>query len=112
MNMMEFLKELEIYTKYFSPEMMEFYNQLKENNSKSILTENGKKILFCMQENCGPYLNIYSSKQLGELLFMSPRSISGSMKKLVNEGYVEKKSNTPVTYGLTELGKNFKIDKD
>lgn len=112
MNMIEFLEELEIYTKYFSPEAVEFFHQLKENNSKSTLTENGKKILLCMQENYQPYLNVYTSKQLGELLFMSPRSVSGSMKKLINEGYAEKKSNTPVTYGLTELGKNFKIDKD
>lgn len=42
---------------------------------------------------------------------MSPRSVSGSMKKLINDGYVEKKGGSPVCYGLTDLGKDFQIDK-
>lgn len=109
MNMKEFLQELEEYKKYFSPEALDFYNSLLENN-KTSLTENGKKILISMQENVDKYINVFSAKQLGELLFMSPRSISGSMKKLISEGYVEKKSSSPVTYGLTDLGKSSEID--
>ena len=113
MNMESFLTELEIYTKYFSPEALKFFNELKEqteNNENKKFTESGKKILKCMQDNNEKYLNIFSSKQIGELLFMPPRSVSGSMKKLLNEGYVEKKSRNPVTYGITDLGKAQKLD--
>lgn len=114
MVLKEFLKELEIYTKYFSPEALAFYQELVENQdklSKNAVTENGVKILNMMQDNLEKYSNIFSSKQLGELLFMSPRSVSGSMKKLINDGYVEKKGGSPVCYGLTDLGKDFQIDK-
>lgn len=115
MVLKEFLEELKDYTKYFSPEAVEFYYELLENQdkiSKTAVTENGVKILKVMQENYELYNNIYSSKQLGELLFMSPRSVSGSMKKLINDGYVEKKAGTPVCYGLTDLGKNFQFDSE
>ena len=110
MNMQEFLNELDnmnIETQ-LSEKAIEFYNQLKEK-SKSTFTENGKKILLCMQENSNKY-NTFNAKQIGELLFMSPRSISGSIKKLINEGYCEKIGNNPVSYRLTTAGKEIKLD--
>lgn len=114
MILKEFLQELEDFKKYFSPEALAFYEDLVINQdqlSKTVITENGAKILNIMNENLDKYSNIFSSKQLGELLFMSPRSVSGSMKKLINDGYVEKKGGSPVCYGLTDLGKDFQIDK-
>lgn len=109
MTMKQFLDEIEIYTKYFSPEASEFYYDLKTKTSKTF-TENGMKILKCMQEHQEKYLNIYTAKQLGELLFMPPRSVSGSIKKLITDGYVEKKSLNPISYGLTDAGKEIKLD--
>jgi DNA-binding HxlR family transcriptional regulator len=47
---------------------------------------------------------------------MSARSVSGSMRKLVTEQYVEKVGQNPVTYKLTDLGetlaKELQVDKD
>ena len=41
---------------------------------------------------------------------MSPRSVSGSMRKLLTDGYCEKTGKDPVCYLLTEKGKTFSID--
>lgn len=109
MTMKEFLDSISIYTKYFDEEELTFYEELK-SNLKQDVTEKGKKILKCMQDNKDAYLNTFSSKQIGEILFMPPRSVSGSMKKLINDGYVTKKSMNPVTYGLTDLGTEYKVD--
>ena len=108
MNMKDFLKELEIYTKYFSPEALAFYEILKKK-ADNIITEKGKKILICMQDNREKY-KTYSSKTLGDLLCMSPRSVSGAMKKLINEGYINKIVGNPVVYELTDLGKELHFD--
>ena len=108
MTMNEFLQELEQFTKYFSPAAMDFYTELKEKN-QNVFTENGKKILICMQKNQEVY-KTFSSKQLGELLFMPPRSVSGAMKKLLNEGYCCKQATNPVTYELTTLGIETQFD--
>lgn len=117
MNMIEFLTEVETIKDKLSPQAQEFLQELKEkNSSESLLTKTGKKILITMRDNAETYLNTFSSKQIGELLFMPARSVSGSMRKLVTEEYVKKGGNNPVTYSLTETGKEvakeLQIDKD
>ena len=109
MTMKQFLDELSTFEDSFTPEAVEFYENLK-SNLKQTITDNGIKILKSMKDNEEKYLNVFSSKQLGELLFMPPRSVSGSMKKLLADGYVEKKSQNPVTYGLTTLGRETQLD--
>ena len=42
-------------------------------------------------------------------LFISSRTVSGSIRKLVTDGYVEKIGQDPVIYTLTEKGKNKEI---
>lgn len=74
------------------------------------MTENGLKVLTWMQEHIEEMSNIFTAKEIGEGLFTSGRSISGSMKKLVNDGYVEKIGKNPVQYSLTEAGKLYHID--
>lgn len=80
------------------------------SKKQSVITEKGIKILKAMQENKEKYLNVFTSKQLGELVAMAPRSVSGSMKKLINQGYVEKKGISPVSYGLTSGGDALQLD--
>lgn len=116
MTMQEFLKEIDSNRNVLSESAIEFLNELLEKNSTAnILTETGKKILVSMYVNKEAHLNTFSSKQLGELLFMSARSISGSMRKLVTEQYVEKTGTNPVTYKITKngeaLAKELQIDK-
>lgn len=115
MNIKEFLKELEKFKENFSENAKAYYKMLVEKQDeidKPNFTENGLKIIKIMKENQEKYLNVFSAKQVGELLFMSPRSVSGSMKKLINDNYVEKKTGNPITYSLTDLGKSVEIDNE
>jgi len=92
------------------PLAQEFFKELKEDKNVSpVLTENGKKVLSWMQENITNMSNLFTSKEIGEALFTSGRSVAGSMKKLVSNGYVEKTGKDPVRYSLTEEGKNLII---
>ena len=49
--------------------------------------------------------------QREEQLDLLAGHVSGSMKKLIADGYVEKVGVSPVAYGLTDLGKNLEFDK-
>ena len=90
----------------------EFFEDFKNNKIKNSngITENGKKLLFWMQENVDKMTNLFTSKEAAEALFTSGRSIAGAMRKLVNDGYVEKIDKNPVRYSLTEKGKQYKFD--
>ena len=91
---------------------MEFWEDFKDGKVKNsgAMTENGKKLLSWMQENIDTMTNLFTSKEAAEALFTSGRSIAGSMRKLVNDGYVEKTGKDPVQYSLTEAGKNYQFD--
>ena len=91
---------------------MEFWEDFKDGKVKNsgAITENGKKLLSWMQENVDTMTNLFTSKEADEALFTSGRSIAGSMRKLVNDGYVEKTGKDPVQYSLTEAGKNYQFD--
>lgn len=75
------------------------------------MTENGTKLLRWMQENIDKMNNLFTSKEAAEALFTSGRSIAGTMRKLVTDGYVEKTGKNPIQYSLTEVGKTFNFDK-
>ena len=108
----------ELYTEKEWTDAAEFFKELKENKiakSSDVMTENGKKILSWMQENIDKTSNIFTSKEIAEALFTSGRSVAGSMRKLVADGYVEKAggydcNKTPVTYSLTEAGKSYQFE--
>ena len=89
-----------------------FWEDFKDGKVKNsgAMTENGKKLLSWMQENVDTMTNLFTSKEAAEALFTSGRSIAGSMRKLVNDGYVEKTGKDPVQYSLTEAGKNYRFD--
>ena len=74
---------------------------------KSELTDNGKMILKHMQ---GSDNVMFKSRDIAEDLFISSRSVSGALRKLVTDGFCEKMGQDPVIYSLTEKGKNFIID--
>jgi DNA-binding MarR family transcriptional regulator len=87
---------------------LEYFEELKSEKPKEKveITENGAKVLDYMQKNYESCNNTFNAKSIGEGLFVSSRSVSGSMKKLITEGFVEKTNLNPVTYGITEKGKN------
>ena len=90
----------------------DFFEELKNNKVKTAkeMTENGAKLLSWMQENKEKMSNVFTSKEAAEGLFTSGRSIAGTMRKLVNDGYVKKTGKDPVQYSLTEAGENYQFD--
>ena len=75
---------------------------------KPMFTDNGKLILKWMQANTNdPMLR---AKDIAEGLFINSRAVSGAMRKLVSDGFVEKLGENPVIYSITEKGKNINIE--
>ena len=83
---------------------------LAENGAAADLTDKNKNILKWMQENVDKYHNIFNAKQIGDGLFMSGRSVSGSIRKLVSLGLVDKQGKDPVCYSITDIGKSKEFD--
>ena len=85
-----------------------YLNILKEvKDEKPELTENGKVILNYMQEHKD--VRCWKAKDLAEQIGISSRGASGTLRKLVNDGFCEKLGQDPVIYSLTEKGKTFVI---
>ena len=74
---------------------------------KPILTDNGKLVLKYLQ-TIEP--GLYKAKDIADGMFVSSRNVSGAMRKLVTDGFVEKMGESPVLYMITEKGKEFKIE--
>lgn len=88
-----------------------YLNILKEvKDEKPVLTENGKLILKYMQEHQD--VRCWKAKDLAEQMGISSRGASGTLRKLVNDGFCEKLGAEPVIYALTEKGKTFIIETD
>ena len=79
----------------------------EEKAAKPDLTDNGKLILKHLQS--APVAP-YKSKDIAEVLFVSSRTVSGGMRKLVTDGFVEKVGESPALYTITEKGKNYVIE--
>jgi DNA-binding HxlR family transcriptional regulator len=62
-----------------------------------------------MQQNYDKYNNVLKAKEIGEGLFCSSRTVSGSLRKLITDGYVTKIAGTPTCYSLTELGMTVEV---
>lgn len=92
-------------------EAIAYFEELK-NGKASLggLTVNGKIILGFLQNNFEQYNNIFTSKNIAEKIGVPSRSVSGAIRKLVADGYVKKLNSNPVSYELTDLGKDFQID--
>jgi Mn-dependent DtxR family transcriptional regulator len=80
-----------------------------ENGDKPTFTDNGKLIMKFLQENTDTPM--WKARDIAEGLFISSRAVSGAMRKLVTDGFVEKVGQDPVIYSITEKGKNIDIEK-
>ena len=87
-----------------------YFEALKndKNSSKPMFTENGKLILRFLKDNLDTEL--WKAKDIAERLFISSRTASGAMWKLVSDGFVEKIGTNPVIYTITQKGKEIEID--
>ena len=79
----------------------------KEEADKPMFTDNGKISLKYLQDS--PDITSAKAKDIGEGLFISSRAVSGAIRKLVNDGFVEKIGQDPVLYSITEKGKTIEI---
>ena len=92
------LKEFEEGISYF-----EAFKETKEKE-KAQFTENGKLIINYMKENSEQANNMFKARDIADGIFVSSRSVSGSIRKLVTDGFVEKAGQDPIIYSLTPLG--------
>ena len=79
----------------------------KDDVEKPMFTDNGKVILQYLQNNADTPM--WKARDIAEGLFISSRAVSGAMRKLVTDGFVEKVGQDPVVYAITEAGKNIEI---
>ena len=90
----------------------EFYSALRvdaETSDKPQFTENGKLILKAMQKSSAEMLK---AKDIAEELSIATRSVSGGLRKLVNDGYVEKIGKDPIVYKITNKGKEINFNEE
>ena len=97
----------ELTDSLMTDEIREFIDAIQNNiEDKPVLTENGEKILAFMQSSDTAALK---ARDIAEELFQSSRVISGALRKLVNDGFVDKIGKDPVIYSLTQKGKEYNI---
>ena len=100
----------ELTEKLMTDNVKAYLDVLKEvKDEKPELTENGKLILDYLQNH--PETRLWKAKDIAEQMGISSRGASGTMRKLVNDGFCEKIGQDPVIYSLTEKGKNYVIIK-
>ena len=87
-----------------------FKSSVDTKSDKPKFTDNGKLILQYMRENADATQNMFKAREIAEGIFISSKSVSGSMRKLVNDGFVEKIGQDPIIYQLTTQGKEVAID--
>ena len=79
------------------------------DDEKPMFTDNGKLIMKYLQE-LPIGTPMMKAKEIAEGMFISSRAVSGAMRKLVTDGFVEKVGQDPVMYSLTDAGRNIKIE--
>lgn len=89
----------------------EFWEALKnvKEVEKPTFTDNGKLIMKYLQELPAD-TPMMKAKEIAEGMFISSRAVSGAMRKLVTDGFVEKVGQDPVMYSLTDAGRSIKIE--
>lgn len=74
---------------------------------KPLFTEAGLEILEYLQTN---NISNAKAKDIADGMGSTSRKVSGSIRKLVTDGFVDKQGQNPVVYILTEKGKTFDIN--
>ena len=91
-------------------DVAEYWEAFKivEEKEKPLFTDNGKVMLKYLQDH--PEIPMHKAKDIAEGLCVSSRLVSGSMRKLCDDGYVDKVSKDPVVYKITDKGINAIIE--
>lgn len=100
-----FIEEVAAAGINFSDLAQEFFDELQSGAAAaSPITEKGLNVLKFMVANRDRYNNIFKSQSIAADLGISSRTVSGTMRKLVADGFVHKEGQNPVCYSLTEQG--------
>lgn len=93
-----------------SDEVQDVYNMLQEQQAmeKPMFTESGLSILEYLQTCDAKSLK---ARDIADGMVISSRQVSGAIRKLVTDGFVDKYGQNPVIYSLTEKGRNFDINE-
>lgn len=94
-----------------SAEAQEYFNSLKASTEKPLITEKGIEILQAMQSEMDIRNNLFKASDVGEIIGKPAKAVSGSLRKLVTDGFVQKIGEKPILYALSEKGKTFKVEK-
>lgn len=111
----EFIEFVEMVVENYGKEMPEgaqkYFDAMKSapEKEKPMFTDGGKQILKYMQENHANGDPV-TAKAIAEGMGISSRSVSGAIRKLVTDGFVEKVSADPVLYSITSKGIEVTID--
>ncbi len=91
-------------------EVQDVYNMLQEQQAmeKPMFTESGLSILEYLQTCDAKSLK---ARDIADGMVISSRQVSGAIRKLVTDGFVDKYGQNPVIYSLTEKGRNFDINE-
>ena len=100
--------------KYLSAEALDYWNGIIKGceTDKPQFTPNGKLILQYMRDHKDEFNNVFKAKEVGEGLGISSRTASGSMRKLVTDGFIEKIGSEPVVYAITTTGLEANLNVD
>ena len=82
--------------------------KLIEDNEKPLFTDNGKIVIQYMKDH--PEVEHWKAKDLAEASGTSSRTVSGAMRKLVTDGFVEKIGQDPTIYKITYQGSTIEIN--
>lgn len=74
---------------------------------KPLFTESGLQILEYLQ---GTDPSKMKASDIAQGMGISSRKVSGAIRKLVTDEFVDKFGSNPVIYSLTEKGKNFDLN--
>lgn len=110
-NFLKFFDKLVEDCKYpvtIPEDVQAFYDMLKTQpaNERPLITDTGLNILTYLQ-NCDA--KNLKAKDIADGIDVSSKVVSGGIRKLVSDGFVEKFGQNPVIYNLTDKGKNFDI---
>lgn len=110
-----FIAEIEKLLKEntINEDAMNYFTEFKNGTVKnsSVITEKGATVLKFLQTQYSINYT-FTAKMIAEELNMNTRSVSGTMRKLLNDGYVEKLTTiAPITYQITAAGLAFNLDK-
>lgn len=81
-------------------EAIDYFEEMKAEKAATPLTENGQRVLDYIKENYQQFNNRFTAKEIADGMGISAKSVSGSMRKLVSDGYCSKQGKDPVTYSF------------